>query len=296
MKNKTFTVLLMLLLTVSMPVVAAAQMDNGTMQQGSMNQTGSLSNTTMFAGVPGMNTTTYEPLGSATFQAPVVIEISSKVEETPYVKSATAEVGDIVNISVDIVPGKGRVLVETTPITGVVFQDAAKTAAFVAVNKSGADLSHRDIIYSESGDGAVSTIEGPSAGGVMTLLALAVINNYTLADNVTATGTIYPDGSIGAIGGVLEKAQAAENVGDTLFLLPKANSRLIQFNEEATSMDGVATVRQRPVTVDAKEYIESTIGIRVEYIETIDDLVRYATLPAANTTPVMTPVANVTSG
>ena len=124
------------------------------------------------------------------------------------------------NISVEVLPGKGRVLVQTTPLMGVVFQDAANTAVAVAGNRSGINLSDSDVIFSiDSGD-KISEVDGPSAGALMALLMVSAIEKRPIDSSLTLSGTISGDGHIGAIGGVVEKATAAKEQGKTLLLTP----------------------------------------------------------------------------
>jgi predicted S18 family serine protease len=177
------------------------------------------------------------------------------------------------NISVEIVPGKGRVLVQTKPLMGVVFQGAANTAVTVAGKKSGFDLSRSDVIFSiDSGD-RIDEVDGPSAGALMTLLAISAIENNPINKSLTLTGTINSDGHIGAISGVVAKAAAAKESGKTLFLIPTEN-QLITPPLLTTAGTGTSSIA-RPVLqqVSAKEYIEKNIGINVTYVNTIDDII-----------------------
>ena len=73
--------------------------------------------------------------GFATLQGPAVFQTVKTDQTGPFVRQSIAEEGALLNISVEIRPGKGRVLVQTTPLMGVVFQDAANTAVFVAENE-----------------------------------------------------------------------------------------------------------------------------------------------------------------
>ena len=77
-------------------------------------------------------------------------------------------------------------------------------------------------------DVAISTtdIGGPSAGLAFTL---ALLDDLTPGDlmgrgRVAATGTISPDGIVGAIGALRQKAVAVRDSGSTLFLVPKGQS------------------------------------------------------------------------
>jgi len=215
--------------------------------------------------------------GSATLQGPAVFQKVQTEQNGPFIRQSVSEEGALINISVEIQPGKGRVLVQTTPLMGVVFQDAANTAVFVAENKTGKQLSSSDVIFSITADQEIPGVDGPSAGALMTLLTISAINGNKLNDSITLTGTIDNEGNVGAIGGVLEKAQAAEAGGKTLFLLPRENSELITYTLRERSIGGFTVVERVPKTVDAKEYIKENVGIDVEYVDTIDDVLKYET-------------------
>jgi len=206
--------------------------------------------------------------GFATLQGPAVFQAVQP-------DNTISEKGALTNISVEIQPGKGRVLVQTTPLMGVVFQDAANTAVFVAENKTGESLSSSDIIFSITAKDKIPSVDGPSAGALMTLLTISAINNNKLNDSITLTGTIDSEGNIGAIGGVLEKAQAAKDGGKKLFLIPRENSELVKYKEVERNFGGITFVESVPETVNAKEYIEQNVGIKTEYVDTIDDVLNY---------------------
>ena len=214
--------------------------------------------------------------GFATLQGPAVFQRVQQDPTDPFGRRSVSEEGTLMNISTEIRPGKGRVLVQTTPLMGVVFQDAANTAVFVAENKTGKELSGSDIIFSVSAQGQIPGVDGPSAGALMTLLTISAIDNKTrLNDSITLTGTIDNEGNIGAIGGVIEKAQAAKDGGKTLFLIPGENSELVTYKLVEKHFGGITVVEREPETANAKEYIEKNVGIRVEYVNTIDDVLNY---------------------
>ncbi len=211
--------------------------------------------------------------GFATLEAPAVFQPADST--SPFIRQSSPERGALMNISVEIRPGKGRVLVQTTPLMGVVFQDAANTAVYLAESRTGKQLSSSDIIFSISAPDEVPGVDGPSAGALMTLLAISAIDNATLNDNITLTGTIDNEGYIGAIGGAVEKAQAAKEGGKTLFLIPEENSELVTYELVERKIGGFTIVERQPQVVDAEQYIEENVGINVEYVNTIDDVLRF---------------------
>jgi len=187
----------------------------------------------------------------------------------------TTEEGALLNISVETRAGKGRVLVQTTPLMGIIFQDAANTAVFVAQQETGVSLSGSDVIFSITADEEIPGVDGSSAGALMTLLTIAAINGTELNNSITLTGTIDNEGNVGAIGGVFEKAKAAEAGGKTLFLLPRENSELVIYNLQERKIGGITIVERVPEVVDAEDYIEEEVGIDIRYVDNIDDVLRY---------------------
>lgn len=126
---------------------------------------------------------------------------------------------------------------------GAAWQAASASAATVATLFNGSDPSKIDIRFTIN-----SPIDGPSAGGILTVALLASMRELTLAPKTTMTGTISPDGSIGPIGGALSKVKAAHEAGYTTAIIPAAN----QYTRDPATKE----------TVDLVEYGKS-IGINV---------------------------------
>lgn len=71
----------------------------------------------------------------------------------------------------------------------------------------------------------LADVGGPSAGQ---MFALGIIDTLTPGSltggrHVAGTGTICADGTVGAIGGIVQKMAAARSAGATVFLAPRAN-------------------------------------------------------------------------
>ncbi len=211
--------------------------------------------------------------GFAELQAPAVMQKVEYIQDGPFIRQQISEEGSMMNISVEIRPGKGRVLVQTKPLMGTVFQDAANTAVYVAQNKTGIQLSGSDVIFSIESQSEIPSVDGPSAGALMTLLVISALEKKELKDGVTLTGTIDQYGHVGAIGGIVEKAKAANSSGKILILLPRENSQLIQYIEKTRNIAGITIIEQVPEISDAKKYLESTVGIKVQYVDNIDNII-----------------------
>jgi predicted S18 family serine protease len=152
------------------------------------------------------------------------------------------------------------VLVQTTPLMGVLFQDARNTAVLLSENKTGKSLSSSDVILSINAKNPIPRVEGPSAGALITLITISEIySNIKLNNSITLTGTIDSKGNIGAIGGVLEKAKAAKAGGKTPFLIPKENSELVIYKYiernkyVERNFGGLTFVERAPEVLNAKE-------------------------------------------
>ncbi|MDD1663180.1 MAG: hypothetical protein LUQ60_05490, partial [Methanomicrobiales archaeon] len=74
------------------------------------------------------------PVGSAVLQGPAVLQQVRYSGNTPFARAQVVQSGVMLNISAEVKPGEGRVLVDTQPLMGLVFQDAANTAVAVAEN------------------------------------------------------------------------------------------------------------------------------------------------------------------
>lgn len=98
---------------------------------------------------------------------------------------------------------------------GAMWQAATSSAAAIGTLFSGRDPD--DIAYRFDITGS---IDGPSAGAILTVGVLAALNQHSLDNKTTMTGTISPDGSIGPVGLIPLKIQAAADAGFTRILLP----------------------------------------------------------------------------
>ncbi|MCS7131122.1 MAG: hypothetical protein NZ934_00095 [Hadesarchaea archaeon] len=192
--------------------------------------------------------------------------------------------GVICGLTVTIKPGTGRIFTDTRPLVGLDFQDseriAVKVAAGltdVALNENGG-LVGADVFFAVSppaeGSVTIQAVDGPSAGAAMTVAIIAAIENRKVKEDVIITGTIREDGSIGAVGGIFEKAKAANDYGARLFLVPKGQSVVIMYREVVRQAGPFKFVTYEPVVVDLNSYAENVgWGIRIQEVSTIQEAV-----------------------
>lgn len=103
---------------------------------------------------------------------------------------------------------------------GATWRATAWMAAFCASHLNGNLIVDKHFLIRVGGH-----IDGPSAGALLTSTILAQLQPLPapIKENVTITGTINPDGTIGAVGGVPEKIIAAGKAGITAFGYPSGN-------------------------------------------------------------------------
>ncbi|NOY11782.1 MAG: serine protease-like protein, partial [Archaeoglobi archaeon] len=118
-----------------------------------------------------------------------------------------ANKGATIDITVIVTPGNGKVFVSVSPFTEIDMQGSAQLSALTACDLTGKDFLNYDFFYIIEAKSTI--VGGPSAGAVMTIATIAALENLTLRDDVFMTGMIYPDGSIGPVGGIPYKLEAA---------------------------------------------------------------------------------------
>ncbi|MEM3087224.1 MAG: S16 family serine protease [Halobacteria archaeon] len=183
----------------------------------------------------------------------------------------TSGEGVIANLTARVQPGGGLVLVsvnnaKAAPDTQV----SALTAARVAANLTGRSLGAVDVIYSVQADAQV--VEGPSAGAAMAVAAAAALEGRTPNPRVAITGTVEPDGSVGAVGGVEEKAAAARDKGVTLFLVAPGQNTAGRLAEPVRRCLTEESLRLCTVEFEERRVdLGGRLGIRVAEVATVKE-------------------------
>jgi ATP-dependent Lon protease len=139
--------------------------------------------------------------------------------------AVTAVGGDILFIEATAYPGKGRLTV--TGQLGDVMQESA-TAAHSWVRSNAAELGLDPDWFAEHDvhvhipAGAIPK-DGPSAGITMATAIVSLVRGIPVADDVAMTGEITLTGQVLPIGGVREKALAAQRAGIKRVIVPHEN-------------------------------------------------------------------------
>lgn len=169
--------------------------------------------------------------------------------------------------------GTGRVFVDTLPLTQVDMQGSARQAVKVASGlvkrdkNCSVDPSNYNYYFVVRTSAPI--IGGPSAGGVMTVATISLLEKWDISNSTVMTGMINPDGSIGPVGGITHKIDAAASIGATRFLIPEGQSTYIESVQENKGWISI----QKTVTRDVKKYAMEGYGMEVREVSDVTEAI-----------------------
>ncbi|MEO7803821.1 MAG: PDZ domain-containing protein [Actinomycetota bacterium] len=160
--------------------------------------------------------------------------ITTRDQLTPFV--VTRPVGAPIRLSIRRGAANKEVVVQTIEST----QNKGKAAIGIEVKTNVLPLPFKVTIDAND-------IGGPSAGLIFALAIYDLLDPADLTGGrvIAGTGTITPDGVVGAVGAVAQKIKGAEKQGATVFLVPAD-----EFKEAVAAVDndmqviGVSTLRE----------------------------------------------------
>lgn len=131
-----------------------------------------------------------------------------------------ADQGLLTLISLNVTPGNGSVGFGGSTNVNATTLDSARAA----VQYASTYLSVNSMRYNFTFDivNATGDVSGPSGGLAFTLLAISGLERKPVAQDFSVTGTIQPDGSVGLIGGIYDKIDAAKKGGMSYMIVPAA--------------------------------------------------------------------------
>ena len=164
--------------------------------------------------------------------------------------------GDTLSIEVNVMPGKGEILL--TGQLGDVMKESAQAGmsyirSIASKHRISADYFKKHDFHLHIPEGSVPK-DGPSAGITMATALYSAITGRNIRADVAMTGEITLRGRVLPIGGLKEKILAAKNAGIKKVIVPKANTKDIE-------------------ELDA----EITQGLTIVFVEHMDEVLRCAT-------------------
>ena len=149
-------------------------------------------------------------------------------------------------------PGSGHVYVETFPLAEIDLQASTRVAAIIASTVANVSFWSCDFYASIRSDSPI--VGGPSASGVTAVAFAAALLRLPINESIVMTGMIMPDGSIGPVGGVYYKLQAAISRGARMFLVPYGQTTDIVYTVVAQRVGPLTVYRTVPQTVNLTSY------------------------------------------
>jgi ATP-dependent Lon protease len=134
--------------------------------------------------------------------------------------------GDILFIEVNIMPGRGN-LILTGKLGSVMKESCQAAVSYVRSQSKQWGIKqdfHKIDIHIHVPEGATPK-DGPSAGGAITTALVSALTNKPIPSTVGMTGEITLRGNILEIGGLKEKTLAGRRAGLTTIFIPKDNAK-----------------------------------------------------------------------
>lgn len=142
--------------------------------------------------------------------------------------------GDILFIEVNIMPGKGQ-LILTGKLGSVMKESCQAALSFIRSQAKNFGIKqdfHKIDIHIHVPEGATPK-DGPSAGGAITTALISALKGVSVPKEIGMTGEITLRGNILEIGGLKEKSIAAHRAGLKTIFIPKNNAKsLIEIPKE----------------------------------------------------------------
>ncbi|OGB85851.1 endopeptidase La [candidate division TM6 bacterium RIFCSPHIGHO2_12_FULL_38_8] len=148
--------------------------------------------------------------------------------------------GDILEIEVSIMPGKGNLTL--TGQLGEIMQESAQTAySYVRARAPKLGIKKSEFLNNDFHihfpDGATPK-DGSSAGITIASALVSALTNIPFKNLIAMTGEVTLRGRVLAIGGLKEKLLAAQQHDMTTVLIPKANEQdLAEFKNDVTKLN-----------------------------------------------------------
>lgn len=138
-----------------------------------------------------------------------------------YLPAVVDDHGVLVNLSLDIFPGSGDIYMSIYPKVGISTQESIRDAMDYAFETAGQERNECDVrIKAYLPESVGGYLDGPSGGAALTIMGIAALQGEEVRSDAMITGTVMPDGTIGPVGGLYEKAKIAKEHGLRYFLTP----------------------------------------------------------------------------
>ncbi|MBW2964671.1 hypothetical protein KY363_04385 [Candidatus Woesearchaeota archaeon] len=130
--------------------------------------------------------------------------------------------GSPADLQLEIKKGSGRVFLETIPLSKVDTQISTRFAKEVACKFAEVDCDAYDFFYTIKSPAGI--VGGPSAGGAVAVLTVAMLEDLDVDQDAAMTGTINSGNLVGPVGSLDTKIEAAKEAGVSRVIVPSVQS------------------------------------------------------------------------
>jgi len=196
----------------------------------------------------------------------------------PIVAVSSDGKGVIGKLEVKLIPGNNNVFIETNPFSQEDLQYSLNKAVLVAKLKVKNYKYDKDFVFSYHTDANV--IGGESAGAAATIAIIAALTNSKLKNDCVITGTIEPDGTIGKVAGLIEKAFAVAKANYSCFLIPYGQSKIRYYEKVVKPINivrgfTILNTYYEPKEINLIEIAKKEWNLTVIEVKTIDEALKY---------------------
>lgn len=170
--------------------------------------------------------------------------------------------GTTAKVFLELKPGRGRVFVDSSPLTKPDLQMSIRYSKELACEFLSADCAQYDFLYTI--DSGSFLIGGPSAGMALTLLTISALENTEIQEGIAITGTINSGYLSGPVAGIREKIEAASKTGIHTILIPAGQS-LLKHENATINLTELAKNHSKEITEVRDIYDVLKIAIGRDY-------------------------------
>lgn len=167
--------------------------------------------------------------------------------------------GSIADLYLELKEGSGRVFLETFPLTKMDTQISTRFAKEIACDYFNLNCGDYDFIYTIKAESNI--VGGPSAGAAIAALTTIALLDLEYSEDVTITGMINSGGTLGPVGGVKEKLEAAAKNNLSKVLIVK----------------GGTSLKERGETIDLIKFAKENLSLNVVEVEDLNEVIFHFT-------------------
>jgi len=179
--------------------------------------------------------------------------------------------GSDADLYLELREGTGRVFLDTYPLTKIDTQISTRFAKEIACKHYKLNCDRYDFIYTIKARSSI--IGGPSAGAAMAALTAIAVMDLPYRQDVAITGTINSGATIGPVGGLKEKIEAASSAHLDKGLIPIGTAE-----QEEPSLSGNLTQGNISISVNSNsslnliEYGKDQLNLQVIEVSDLDEV------------------------